>query len=320
MAVDNLENARLRPFHEFSGKNVLVTGGSGFIGTHLCRRLRREGAEVNAISRLTHSSDDSGPRWWQGDLSEITTTRKFLTTIKPDVIFDLCGYPVGARELDHVIPSFRSNLMSTLNILTAATEAGCQRIVLAGSLEEPKGANPQVIPSSPYAVAKWAASAYARMFHALYDLPVVILRVFMVYGPGEQPPNKLIPYVTRSLLQGKVPRLASGERKIDWIYVEDVVGGFLAGASANNIEGQTIDVGSGKARTIRTIVDHITRLITPKIKPLFNSLPDRPFEQERVADRARSLDMMGWRPTTSLEEGLKQTVEWYKAQKKETAS
>ena len=119
-------------------QKVLVTGGSGFLGSHLCRRLVEFGAEVHATSRATRAQQGSGLRWWQTDLADMTATRGLLTTVKPDVIYHLAG-SVGAspaREL--VLPTFHSLLMSTVNLLTAVTEIGCRRLILTGSLTEPE--------------------------------------------------------------------------------------------------------------------------------------------------------------------------------------
>lgn len=297
---------------QFPGQKVLVTGASGFIGSHLCGQLCGSGLEVHAISRTERSNGESGPRWWRGDLLEIEAVRNLLHTIKPDVIFHLASHVAGARELDLVQPTFQNNLLNTVNLLTVACEMGCRRIVLSGSLEEPDEGDPKAVPSSPYAVAKWAGSAYARMFHALYQLPVVILRLFMVYGPAQQDLRKLIPYVTLSLLRGETPKLSNGQRMVDWVYVDDAVTGFLAAARAAKVEGTTIDVGSGELVSVRTVVEHLVRLVNPKIVPIFGALPERPFEQIRVADTKRSQAMMGWVPTISLEEGLRRTVDWYK--------
>lgn len=298
--------------NKFSGQRILVTGASGFIGSHLCRRLCEDSAEVHAISRTKRPKYESGLRWWHGDLAEIATVRDLVTTIKSDVIFHLAGYPVGDRELEHVMPSFRNNLTSTVNLLTVASEIGCRRIILMGSMEEPVSGNPEVLPSSPYAAAKWASSAYGRMFHALYQLPVVTLRNFMVYGPGQQDLKKLIPYVILCLLRGEIPQLSSGKRQVDWIYVDDVVEGLLSAAQANDIEGKTIDIGSGELISIQTIVESLVRMINSKIKPHFGALPDRPFEQLRVADTARSNALLGWNPKIPIEEGLARTLSWYR--------
>jgi nucleoside-diphosphate-sugar epimerase len=185
--------------------------------------------------------------------------------------------------------------------------------MLTGSLEEPEPGDPKSVASSPYAVAKWAATGYARFFHRLYQLPVVIMRVFMVYGPAQRDESKLVPYVIRCLLGEKAPKLTSGQRQVDWIYVEDVVDGFLAAVEATGVEGTVIDVGSGKLVQIKTVVEYLVQVINPRITPLFGALADRPFEQERVADITQSYEVTGWKPVTPLEEGLRTTVEWYRA-------
>ena len=297
---------------QFSGEKVLVTGATGFIGSHLCRRLGEGGAEVHGVSRLEQSREEFGQRWWQGDLADLSTVRDLLAAIKPAVVFHLASHVAGARDAGLVVPTFRSNLTSTVNLLTVATEVRCRRIVLASSMEEPEPGNADAIPSSPYAVAKWAGSAYGRMFHALFQLPVVILRIFMVYGPRQRDVSKLVPYVTLALLRGEPPKLTSGRRLVDWIYVDDVVDALLAAARSTGVEGCTIDVGSGTLVPIRTVVDHLVRLIDPRIEPLFGSLAERPLEQTRVADIERSNVLMGWKPGTALEDGLRHTVEWYR--------
>jgi UDP-glucose 4-epimerase len=307
-----------KPVHQFANRKILVTGASGFIGTPLCRRLCGEAAEVHAVARRPPTDEKTRLRWWQADLADIAVVQDLMTAIKPDVIFHLAGHALGGRELDLVLPTFHGNLTTTVNMLTVAAELGCRRFVLASSLEEPEPAVAEVVPSSPYAASKWASSAYARMFQELYQTPVVLARIFMTYGPG-QDLRKLIPYVILSLLRGENPKLSSGQRQIDWVYIEDVVEGLLAAAQAPAIEGKTVDVGSGTLVSIRTLVEHLACLINPQIKPLFGALSDRPLEQVRVADTARSSAMIGWKPTIALEEGLRRTVSWYERQLREGA-
>ncbi len=303
----------MKSHDEFPGQKILVTGASGFIGSHLCRRLCMSGVEVHAISRITHSVNESYPRWWQGDLAEISTARDLLKAIKPDVIFHLAAHGWGGRDLTLVLPTFRSNLMTTVNLLTVASETGCRRIVLPGSLEEPDQGDPQPVPSSPYAVAKWSSTVYARMFHALYQLPVVTPRVFMAYGP-QQNLRKLIPYVIHSLLQGKTPQLTSGRRQVDWIYIDDVIHGLLAAAQVPRVEGHTIDLGSGILVSIHAVVKRLVKLVGSSVEPLFGALPDPALEPVRVANIADSYEKLGWKPLTSLERGLEQTVNWYRTE------
>ena len=298
--------------YQFSGRKILVTGASGFIGSHLCRSLSDSGAEVHGVSRSGDSKDRNCSHWWQGDLGDSEIVRNILTTIRPDVIFHLASYVIGARDLENVLPTFHSNLASTVNLLTIASQINCGRIILIGSLEEPEQGDVNPVPCSPYAAAKWASTAYARMFHALYDTPVVIARLFMVYGPGQQDIDKLIPYVTLSLLRKEAPKLTSGQRKVDWIYVKDVVEGLLAIAQTPNIEGRIIDLGSGVGVSIRTVVEQLTSMIEPHVRPIFGSIPDRPMEQVKVANIANTYDTIGWEAATSLEKGLEYTVDWYR--------
>jgi nucleoside-diphosphate-sugar epimerase len=297
-----------------SGKKVLVTGASGFIGTHLCGRLHQMGAEVHGVSRVVRAVEERSVRWWQGDLSDITIVQKLLSAIKPEVIFHLASHVAGAREVNRVLPTFASNLASTVNLLTVVTEVGCQRLVLAGSLEEPSADEVDAVPGSPYAAAKWASRAYARMFYDLYRTPVVIARIFMVYGPGQQDLRKLIPYVILSLLKGDPPQLSTGQRPVDWIYVADVVDGLMALAFTAGVEGCTIDLGSGILVPVRDVVEQIVQVVGTGVEPLFGAVPERPFEQIRVAETAQTHAKLGWRPTTSLKIGIEHTVAWYRQQ------
>jgi nucleoside-diphosphate-sugar epimerase len=288
---------------------VVITGASGFLGSHLRRRLLKEGAEVHAISRSRRSSESEGIRWWQADMADGESTRRLLHEIKPDLIFHLSGLATASPERELVLPTLYSLLVATVNVLTAA-EVDCRRVILAASLTEPQPDQSEITPGSPYAAAKWAIGAYARMFHKLYGAPVVLLRPFMTYGPG-QDERKLIPYVILSLLQGHAPKLSSGEQRIDWVYVDDVIDGFIAAASAPEIEGQTIDLGSGVLTSVRTVVDRIKRITGVQVDPLFSALLDRPFQQERMADLVYAKNRLHWTPKTSLEEGLERTVAWY---------
>jgi UDP-glucose 4-epimerase len=301
----------------YFSQKVLVTGASGFLGSHLCRRFCDEGAEIHAVSRREHTNEEGSVHWWQGDMTDITSVRRVLLEIEPKVIFHLSGLVTAASGLDLVVPTLDSLLVSTVNILTIASEMGSGRVILAASLTEPVPDHMEATPGSPYAAAKWASSAYGRMFHKLYGLPVVIVRPFMTYGPGQEV-GKLIPYVTLSLLQGQTPKLSSGRWEADWIYIDDVTNGLIAAGQVADVPESTIDLGSGVLVSIRTIVQHLVELTGAQTALAFGALPDRPLEQVRVADVGYADAALGWRPTVSLAEGLQRTVDWYRESMKDT--
>lgn len=291
---------------------VLVTGASGFIGGRICKRLQAEEADVHAVSRAVR--DSAGVRWWQADLTDADAAAQLVGRIRPDTIYHLAGYPSGSRSLDAVLPSLQHNLIATVNVLVAAARTECGMVLLSGSLEEPEPGADEPVPTSPYAAAKHAAGSFGRMFVALDRLPVVNLRPFTVYGPGQVDLTKLVPYVVTSLLRGERPKLSSGTRPLDWVYVEDVADAFLTAARRPDLAGQTIDLGSGELVTVRSIVEQIVETMGTMIEPQFGAWPDRPLEIVRVADVEQTRARLGWQLRTSLADGLPATVEWFRAE------
>jgi nucleoside-diphosphate-sugar epimerase len=302
-----------RTTNSLSGQRLLVTGGTGFIGSQVCRRAVELGATVHSCSRgRGRLSDDV--RWERADLAEESAVRDLFRRLRPDLVLHLASEMSGARDRRLVVPTLRANLLATVNVMLACADAGCRRLVLAGSMEEPDLGDADAVPQSPYAASKWASLAYARLFRALYELPVVHLRVFMVYGPGQRDLRKLVPYVITSLLRGSAPRLTSGARPVDWIYVEDVVDAFLRAATAPGVDGESLDIGSGDLVTVRTVAGRLRELVGAEVQPEFGAIADRRLERVRAADPALAAEAIGWRPLTTLEEGLKRTVEHYRSE------
>jgi UDP-glucose 4-epimerase len=292
---------------------ALVTGASGFLGSRLCRRLSAEGAEVHAVSRASRQeATGDGLHWWQCDAADAATVQELVSRIKPDVVFHFGGMVTAAPDLRLVAPTFHSLLTSTVNVLTAVAQVGGGRVVLSGSLEEPMApAADALVPASPYAAAKLAAGAYARMFVKLYGTRVVTLRPYMTYGPAQNR-SKIVPYTILSLLRHEAPQLVRGDRALDWIYVDDVVEAFVQAAWRPGLEGLTLDVGSGTAMPIRDVADRLVSLIAPDLTPRYGAPADGPAPVARVADVGPTTVALGWRPATSLERGLAMTVDWYR--------
>jgi UDP-glucose 4-epimerase len=296
------------PEPTLAGQRALVTGARGFIGSALVERLRPTGLELHAVSRSHEPGEEGDVRWWSGDVADPEAVLRIFSSVRPDVVFNLAGETRAARGLELVGPTFEANLAGTVNVLRAAAGVECRRVVLTGSLEEPDDG----IPSSPYAASKWAASVYGRMFGRLYGLSIVNLRLFMVYGPGQRDVRKLVPYTILELLRNRAPQVSSGSREVDWVYVEDVAEAFVAAASADGLEDRIVDVGTGELHSVRQVVERLTRLVAPGIEPLFGALEERPFEQVRAADAEATAASLGWRPSTTLADGLSRTVDWYR--------
>lgn len=288
-----------------------MTGASGFLGHLLCPRLAVHGAEVHAVSRDLRKASDSRLRWWKADLQQLSDVERLWDAIQPSVVYHLSGEVNGAPDLDLLLPTYHSLLTSTVNLLAMCARRQNARLVLVGSLEEKGLADGSAPPSSPYAAAKTAASEYARMCHKLFGASTVILRTFMSYGPG-QPEWKVIPATVNSLLKGVRPRLSSGSRELDWVYVEDVVEAFVAAAVAPRIDGMTLDIGSGHLTSIAEIVRVLVNSIDPSLQPEFGVLADRPERPARVADTERTVKYLGWQAGISLHEGLDRTLAWYR--------
>jgi UDP-glucose 4-epimerase len=307
---DPLRPTPARP--AWNGRRALVTGAAGFIGSHLARRLSSFGAEVHAVSRRPQETDH-GETWHVADLRDADSTTKLITAVRPDVIFHFASEVNGARDVRIVQQVLESNLTSTVNVLAATAEASHPiRVMLSGSSEEPRPGNGHAAPPSPYAMAKWAATGYAQLFHRLWNVPLIILRPTMVYGPGQRDTRKLVPYVTLALLRGEEPNLTSGAKLVDWVYVEDVVDAFVAASGTDEVTGETLDIGTGTKTSVKDTVEMLFQIVGTPLRPRFGTVSDRPLDIPQTADVGPAAEVLGWRPTVELEEGLRRTVEWYR--------
>jgi nucleoside-diphosphate-sugar epimerase len=292
------------------GLRVLVTGASGFIGSHLISRLLGSGAAVHAVSRRPGSGPE-GSVWHAADLTDYEDCLELIGTVAPDVVFHLASAVTGARDVDLVVPLMAANQGAAVNLLTAVVKsAPTAKMVMAGSIEEPHQGD-DLTPRSPYAAAKWAASAYAKMFSALWDVRVSVLQIAMVYGPAQPDLTKLVPYATLALLRGDVPQLSSGTRLVDWVYVDDVVDALLRAAESDMAIGKVFDICSGRLVSIRDTVELLDLIIEGDARPEFGAAADRPMDHAQRGDPRIAEELLDWRASTVLEDGLRKTVAWY---------
>ena len=300
------------PGRSYREMKVLIAGASGFLGTHLVERLASAGARLHLVSRSPSPAGLPGC-WYQQDLSDSQGTEELVRRIEPELVFHLTSESRGGTELDNVLPTFRNDLACAVNCLVAATRVRCRRMVITGSLEEPDMRSslqsPGLISLTPYAVAKRATRIYAEFFAAAYGLPLVTVIPFMTYGP-RQKPFKIVPYTILTLLAGGQPRLSSGKRLVDWIYVDDVIDCFVAAGKMPGIEGMTFEVGSSELVSIASVVNLIASLIPGSKEILFGAEPDR--GHDRVSNITPAVQYFGWRPRTPLRKGLEATIDWYR--------
>lgn len=287
-------------------RRALVTGAAGFLGRHLVARLLGDGVDVHGVSRIPRAVP-AEVRWHQSAFVDATEIDHLVRAVRPDVIFHLAGKVTSAFELDRVAPTFSSLLTSTVHTLTSATKHGVTRIVLAGSFTEPdeRGA----AAPSPYAAAKACASLYARTFHGLYRTPVVVVRIFMAYGPGQRP-SQLVPHAIASLLQKRAPLLSDGSYAADWIYVDDVVEGLLRAARRPTLCGRTVELGTGRLSTVREVAERIAALLDARIPLRFGDRPEGTHPVRPAADVAATRALLDWHPSITLDDGLGRTIAW----------
>ncbi len=292
---------------------VLVTGATGFLGRHLCRRLIGYGAEVHSTTRTgsirpeTSGTEDLGTIW-RLDLVDPEATLSMVNTVKPDIIFHLAGHAAAKLELVEVHNCLRDDLTVAVNVLTAAVEAQCQRVVLPGSLEEPTSFGEAAV--SPYAWSKQSIQGAAAMFRQVYNLDVVSGKVFMTYGPG-QDAAKLIPSIIDDLLSGQNPVLNSPHRYLDWIYVDDVVDGLIRLAVVDDLAISSVDLGTGQLTSIKHIAELLCQIDARGRTPVFRSNQARGYE--RAAADVGHQSLIKWKPNLSLEDGLQRTYRLQKA-------
>ncbi len=294
----------------FARRRVLVTGSTGFIGRHLCEALVALGAEVHGVCRSAETVPFTyGYTGWAVDLADAEAVRATVARVTPQLVYHLAGRVAAGQELALVLPTLQANLVGSVHLLLAVTESPCDRTVVLGSSEELVGGSP----NSPYAAAKLAASLYTDMFQHVYGIPSVMVRPFMTYGP-RQGSTKLIPHTISRLLQDKPPRLTSGSRICDFVYVGDVVRGLLRAGIQPSIEGKAIELGTGVGTSIRDVVETLVELTGSRVRPEFGAVPDRIGEQPQVAAPQPTQELLAWQPVWSLRVGLMETVNWFRDQ------
>jgi len=303
---------------DLRGTRVLVTGAAGFIGSHLVQRLAAEGAEVHGLDRAGASSAADGAAFHRLDLSDAAGVRALLEKVRPVKVYHLAGHTNVERGFDTVEASV-NDLRCTLNLLGGLRDAGTDCFVQTGTCEEygdqtaPFREDQPCNPVSAYSAAKSAATLFCRMFHKTAGLPVVVLRPFLTYGPG-QDEARFVPRAIVSALTGSDFPMTGGEQTRELNYVSDIVDGFVRASVTPGAIGEIINIGNGEEHTLKQVVEMISRIAGRPVPARFGMLPYRPGEAGRFyCDHTKARNLLGWSPRMDLETGLRRTVEWYRS-------
>lgn len=315
---------------EWANKKVLVTGGGGFIASHLIEKLIELKADVRGFVRY-NSRNDRGliellPPIVQDSLDIVASDLRDYSACYDamkdvDVVFHLAALiaiPYSYKYPSNVI---ENNIRITENVMLAAKQLGVKKIVHTSSSEvygtaeyTPIDEKHPLKSQSPYAASKTGCDHLALSFYYSYDLPVAIIRPFNTFGP-RQSARAIIPtIITQALVQKKI-FLGSLTPKRDLTYIKDLVNGFIKVAESDKSIGEVINIGNGKDISVGDLADKIVSLINPDIKITFDATRIRPEKSEverLICDPTKAINMLGWKADFTMEEGLKETINWIK--------
>jgi nucleoside-diphosphate-sugar epimerase len=315
---------------EFSDRWVLVTGGAGFIGSHLVERFLAEGASVRVIDDFsTGSRENLAPFMDRIDLHEQSITDPAACAaacVGVDYVLHQAALPSVSRSVSDPVATHDVSATGTLNMLVAANDAGVRRLVYAGSSSAygdtptlPKHEGMVSMPSSPYAVAKLAGEHYAQVFPRLFGLETAVLRYFNVFGPRQDPNSvysAVIPLFIDAALAGRAPTIfGDGSQTRDFTYIDNVVDANLRActAPAEGVSGEVFNVGCGERISVTDLWQAIQAALGIEIEAQYG--PARAGDvRDSLADLAKISDRLGYRVQVSLHEGIRLTAAWLKSE------
>ena len=312
-----------------AGRTVLITGASGFLGSHVARGLDAAGATVHALVRPESSlrrldeSLRSRLTFWMGDVMEYGSVLRCCRGAQPTEVVHLAGDTAGReftgdwRLIDR---SVAVNLNGTLNVVRASVESGApvKALIRAGGLEEygtgpvPYAEAQRERPSSPYSAGQVAATHFCAMLQQHARFAITSLRPALVYGPA-QATSFFIPKLIRNCLRGMPFEMTTGEQCRDFLYVDDLVDAFLRAIRGKQLRGEIINIASGAEVSIRSVADEIVRLTNAHGVLRIGAVPERAAELKHlVAETGHATSVLGWKQMTDLTSGLTRTIDWYR--------
>jgi UDP-glucose 4-epimerase len=303
----------------------VVTGGAGFIGSHLVEELTRRGERVRVVDSLITGHKRNlarvpGVEIVEGDLADFDLAKRGVAGA--DYVLHQAAIPSVPRSIQDPIGANRNNVDATVNVLVAARDAGVKRVVFAGSssiygdaLVSPKREDLTPMPLSPYALQKLVGEQYMQMFTKLYGLETVSVRYFNVFGPRQDPGSPysgVISLFITALIAGKPPTIyGDGGQTRDFTYVANVVDGVLKAATAPGASGESINVATGRSISLNQLFATLRTILGVALEPVYAD-PRVGDVRDSLADLSKARRLLGYQPIVSFEEGLRQTVDWYR--------
>ena len=309
---------------------VLVTGGAGFIGSHLTEALLQEGHRVRVLDDFSTGKrknlifDKKYPSLEiiEGDIRNLAICQKALKDA--EVVFHQAALPSVERSVEDPLGSNAVNAGGTLNILFSAREERVKRVIYASSSSIygdtptlPKHEEMPSNPLSPYALQKYIGEQYCRLFYQLYGLETVSLRYFNIFGPKQDPASiysAVIPRFIDALLKGHPPLIfGDGEQSRDFTYIDNVVRANLLAMSAEHLHGEAINIACGKRVSLNQLLNILKEIVGSKISPVYEE-PRKGDVKHSLADINKGKKILNYDPQVGIEMGLKKTVEFFQKQ------
>jgi nucleoside-diphosphate-sugar epimerase len=304
----------------------LVTGGAGFIGSHICERLLASGHRVRILDNFSTGKEenlrfDAGePELIDGDIRDVDTVREAVEGA--EIVFHEAALGSVSRSVDDPVSTHDINITGTLNVLLAARDSGVRRVVYASSSSVygdtavlPKTEDIRPGPLSPYALSKLAAEHYCLVFHHVYGLQTVALRYFNIFGPRQDPQSDyaaVIPKFATAVIAGQSPVIyGDGRQSRDFTYVENVVEANLLASEAPEAAGKYFNVACGGRYDLLELLDGIKKIVGSNIEPLFEAARAGDVRNSQASiDAAKQY--LGYNVVVDFEDGLRKTVNWYR--------
>ncbi|MGO9458196.1 MAG: NAD-dependent epimerase/dehydratase family protein [Acidimicrobiales bacterium] len=310
-----------------AGTRVLVTGATGFIGSHLTRRLADLGAEVHALTSTVSSVypvrllDLRDRITLHGaNLNDGGAMESLVEESRPEIVFHLGAYTHVGKSWARVDECIQTNVHGTVALLQALARTDYRRFVYTstsevyGDIAVPFKEDAAVDPLSPYSVSKYAGERFCRMLQRGRGWPVVVVRPFNAYGPA-QSPDRVIPEIIVRGLRKQRLAMTEGLQTREFNYVDDLVGGFLLAATVPGVEGEVFNIGGGDEVSMREAARTILDLLGNPVEPEFGALPARPTEIPAMrSDPSKARARLGLAPFRPLAEGLEPTIAWYRGE------